>query len=38
MHLTLVNNNYKKIDDKEFIFIFIDPLSKFLKKKTLKSF
>jgi hypothetical protein len=38
MHLTLVNNSYKKIDNKEFIFIFTDPLSKFLKKKNLKEF
>ena len=38
VHLTLVNGNYQKFDDKEFIFIFTDSGSKFSKKKKFKEF
>jgi hypothetical protein len=39
VRLTLVNDSYQKIDYRDFIFIFTDSRSKFLKKKkTLESF
>jgi hypothetical protein len=38
MRLTLVNDSYQKIDDNEFIFIFTDSKSKFLKEKNLRNF
>jgi hypothetical protein len=38
VRLTLVNVSYQKIDGRDFIFIFIDLGSKFLKKKKLREF
>jgi hypothetical protein len=36
VRLTLVNDSYQKIDYRDFIFIFTDSMSKFLKKKKKK--